>query len=76
MKNTGWELSLNTINLDMDGFRWTSNFNFGYNYNEILDAYSTPTYSSMTNGLSGQIMHLPLSWVNRLTDCGHINMPD
>ena len=49
MKNTGWEFSLNTINIDTHGFRWTSNFNFGYNYNEILDVYSTPTYGSMTN---------------------------
>lgn len=49
MKNTGWEFSLNTINIDTHGFRWTSNFNFGYNYNEILDVYSTPGYGSMTN---------------------------
>ena len=48
MKNTGWEFAINTINVDTDAFRWTTNLNFGYNYNEVLDVYSTPTYSSMT----------------------------
>ena len=49
MKNTGWEFAINTINIDTDAFRWTTNLNFGYNYNEVLDVYSNPTYSSMTN---------------------------
>ena len=49
MKNTGWEFALNTVNIKLKDFRWTSNLNFGYNYNEILDVYSTPTYGSMTD---------------------------
>lgn len=49
MKNTGWEFSLNSINIDTDAFRWTTNINFGYNYNEVLDVYSKPTYSTLTN---------------------------
>ena len=49
MKNTGWELSLNSVNIDTDAFRWTTNLNFGYNYNEVLDVYSTPTYGALTN---------------------------
>ena len=49
MKNTGWEFAVNSINIDTDDFRWTTNLNFGYNYNEVLDVYSNPSYSSLTN---------------------------
>lgn len=49
MKNTGWEFSISSVNIDTDQFRWTTNLNFGYNYNEVLDVYSKPTYSDLTN---------------------------
>ena len=49
MKNTGWEFAVNSINIDTDDFRWTTNLNIGYNYNEVLDVYSNPSYSSLTN---------------------------
>ena len=40
MKNSGVEFSINTINIDTDQFRWTTNLNFGYNKNEVTDVYS------------------------------------
>lgn len=49
MKNTGWEFAINTVNIDTEAFRWTTNLNFGYNKNEVLEVYSTPGYSSLTN---------------------------
>ena len=49
MKNTGWEFAINSVNIDTDQFRWTTNLNFGYNYNEVLDVYSKPTYSTLTD---------------------------
>ncbi|WP_229311859.1 SusC/RagA family TonB-linked outer membrane protein [Larkinella rosea] len=36
VRNTGFELSLNTINVDQGGFRWTSEFNISFNRNKIL----------------------------------------
>ena len=36
MKNSGWELALNTVNIDNpEGFNWTTNLNFTTNANEI-----------------------------------------
>lgn len=49
MLNRGWEFSLNTIPVDFRDFRWSSNINAGYNYNEVLDVYSVPTYATLTN---------------------------
>jgi TonB-linked SusC/RagA family outer membrane protein len=47
--NRGWEFSFNSVNIDARGFRWTSRLTAGYNYNEVLDVYSVPTYSLLTN---------------------------
>lgn len=47
--NRGWEISFNSVNVDVAGFRWTSRLAAGYNYNEVLDVYSVPTYSLLTN---------------------------
>ncbi|MDR0766070.1 MAG: SusC/RagA family TonB-linked outer membrane protein [Odoribacteraceae bacterium] len=47
--NRGWEFSFNSVNIDAGGFRWTSRLTAGYNYNEVLDVYSVPTYSLLTN---------------------------
>ncbi|MDR2284703.1 MAG: SusC/RagA family TonB-linked outer membrane protein [Sphingobacterium sp.] len=54
MRNSGWEFSLNTINIDTKDFRWTSNVNYGYNKNEVLDVNSRPTYSGLTDGKRSQ----------------------
>jgi TonB-linked SusC/RagA family outer membrane protein len=47
--NRGWEFSLNTINVDTKDFRWSTQLNAGFNHNEVLDVYSQPTYSLLTN---------------------------
>jgi TonB-linked SusC/RagA family outer membrane protein len=41
-RNTGFEASLNTINVrsaDFGGFQWTSNFNIAYNKEEIVELF-------------------------------------
>ncbi|SMG24642.1 SusC/RagA family TonB-linked outer membrane protein [Sphingobacterium psychroaquaticum] len=49
MLNRGWEFSLNTINIDNEKFRWSSNINFGFNKNKVLDVYTKPTVQNLTN---------------------------
>lgn len=34
--NRGVEVSLKTVNVDIDGWQWTTTFNFAYNHNEVL----------------------------------------
>ncbi|WP_439558133.1 SusC/RagA family TonB-linked outer membrane protein, partial [Dyadobacter sp.] len=36
VQNKGLELALNTVNIDKDGFRWSSEFNITFNRNKIL----------------------------------------
>jgi len=36
VKNTGYELSLNTVNVAKGDFRWSTTFNVGFNKNEIV----------------------------------------
>ncbi|MCY1720772.1 SusC/RagA family TonB-linked outer membrane protein [Prolixibacteraceae bacterium Z1-6] len=36
LKNTGFELSINTINIESSEFSWTSQLNIAYNKNEII----------------------------------------
>jgi TonB-linked SusC/RagA family outer membrane protein len=38
-KNEGLEFNITSINVAQDDFQWTTNFNFAYNRNEILDLY-------------------------------------
>ncbi|SMD02141.1 TonB-linked outer membrane protein, SusC/RagA family [Pedobacter africanus] len=49
MLNRGWEFSLNTINMDNGSFRWSTNVNFGFNRNKVLDVYAKPTVQNLTN---------------------------
>lgn len=49
MMNKGWEFSLSTINIDNESFRWSSNINYGFNKNEVLDVNSRPTVASLTS---------------------------
>lgn len=39
LDNKGIEFSLNTVNVNMKNFQWTSSFNFTYNRNEIVELY-------------------------------------
>jgi TonB-linked SusC/RagA family outer membrane protein len=49
--NRGVELSVNTINVDKNGFRWTSNLNFSSNHNEILELYGGTITRDVANKL-------------------------
>jgi len=37
MENKGFEIGINSVNIDSRGFRWTTAFNAAYNKNEVLD---------------------------------------
>lgn len=39
LRNSGWEVSLSTVNLSSVDFRWTTTFNISKNKNRITDAY-------------------------------------
>ncbi len=39
IENKGIEINLNTVNIDAKGFKWSTNFNFSANHNEILELY-------------------------------------
>jgi len=54
MLNRGWEFSLNTINIDNNKFRWSTNVNFGFNKNRVLDVYAKPTVQNLTNSRRSQ----------------------
>ena len=40
VSNTGFEFTLNSVNLDKGGFRWNSNFNVAFNRNKVLSLNS------------------------------------
>ncbi|WP_051691683.1 SusC/RagA family TonB-linked outer membrane protein [Pedobacter borealis] len=42
IQNKGFEFSLNTINIDNDKIKWTTNFNFSRNINKVLDIGNIP----------------------------------
>ncbi|PWJ45031.1 TonB-linked SusC/RagA family outer membrane protein [Sediminitomix flava] len=48
MRNRGIELQLNTDNLEIEDFRWSTSLNFSYNKNEILDLGQVDQYESGT----------------------------
>lgn len=39
LKNNGWAITLNTINIRKSDLRWTSNFNISHNVNKIVKFY-------------------------------------
>lgn len=39
LKNSGWEFSLSTVNVDYRDFRWSTSFNVAVNKNRITDTY-------------------------------------
>ncbi|WP_020598691.1 TonB-dependent receptor [Spirosoma panaciterrae] len=54
VQNKGFELSLNTINIDRGGFRWTSEFNITFNQNKILTLDGRQQF---TTGTDAQIFN-------------------
>ena len=53
LENKGLELSLNTVNLDKRGFKWSSNFVYTLNRNKVLELNSEMTQINKTYDLSG-----------------------
>jgi TonB-linked SusC/RagA family outer membrane protein len=49
--NRGVEISLNSVNIDKGGLRWTSNINFSSNHNEILELYGGTITRDIANRL-------------------------
>ena len=39
LDNKGIEFTLNTVNINTQLFQWTTNFNFTYNHNEVMELY-------------------------------------
>lgn len=37
VRNSGLEFTLNTVNINKNGFKWTTNFNIAFNKNEVLE---------------------------------------
>jgi outer membrane receptor protein involved in Fe transport len=58
LRNTGIEMTLNTVNIDKSGFQWRSNFVFSLNRNKVI---SLDTESSFMLPFSKYIVHLPCS---------------
>lgn len=58
MKNQGFEISLNTVNIDKNNFRWETTFNLSFNKNEVLslgegndDIFPGPDILSPSNNI-------------------------
>lgn len=49
--NRGIEISLNTVNIQKQGFRWSTNINFSTNHNEILELYGGTLTKDIANRL-------------------------
>lgn len=43
IRNTGWELTLNTVNIKTKDFQWSSNFNIAFNKNKVLELAENQT---------------------------------
>ncbi len=39
-KSEGYDLQINTVNVDMKGFRWNTTFNLGYNRTKLIELYN------------------------------------
>jgi TonB-linked SusC/RagA family outer membrane protein len=49
--NRGIELTLNTVNIQKENFRWSTNLNFSTNHNEILELYGGTVTEDKANKL-------------------------
>ena len=49
--NKGIEVSLNTVNVQKNNFRWSTNLNFSSNHNEILELYGGTVERDIANSL-------------------------
>lgn len=58
VKNTGFEFSLNSINVTSDNFEWSTNFNISTNKNEILEI-DAPEGFILNNPIGGNFVGVP-----------------
>ena len=49
--NRGFEISLNTVNIQKNDFKWATNINFSTNHNEILELYGGTVTQDIANKL-------------------------
>lgn len=47
MRNRGWEIQLNTVNIHAGGFQWTSNLNLSFNRSKVLSLETEETDSKL-----------------------------
>ena len=65
--NKGFELTINTVNIDTKNFKWNSSFNISFNNNKILNFYDGSEVRQTTltlNGLSSASN--PVAWVAKV----------
>ena len=48
MRNSGWEFSLETLNINKKNFQWTTSFNIAFNRNKVT-ALTNNQYSLLTS---------------------------
>ena len=51
VSNEGFELSINTVNINTKDFRWSTNFNISFNTNKILNFYKGKEFITTNWGL-------------------------
>jgi TonB-linked SusC/RagA family outer membrane protein len=58
IRNTGFEVELNTLNIAKTDFSWTTSFNLSYNENEVmsLGVDDTPIYSGFDSGNPSNVL--------------------
>ena len=61
LRNSGWEFSLNTVNIDHENFRWTTSFNIALNDNKITDAFYEKISDLYTRRRKYQIEGYPVN---------------
>lgn len=61
MKAHGFEFSLNTINIQTDRFKWTTNFNFNYHESEITKLEQSAQIADAVSNLGAAVLHYPQS---------------
>ena len=61
MKAHGFEFSLNTINIQTDRFKWTTNFNINYHKSEITKLEQSAQIADAVSNLGAGILHYPQS---------------
>jgi len=62
VQNQGFEIGLNTVNLDIDGLKWTTNFNLTKVNNEIKSLTPETDQINLSGGLTNAVGSSLSSW--------------